>query len=98
MIGEKLKWNDIQDTLKTVHSLGDSNRPVFFGDTLVILVANDDGLSFASRNLGKSRLDLGVQGVPSHDDNYREILVDESQGTVLQLSSKDTYSWPNTFK
>ncbi len=89
MIRKKLKWNNVQDTLKTVHRLGDANCPILFGYTLVILVANDDGLSFASGNLGKSRLNLGVQRVPSHDDDHWQILINESQRTVLQLSSKD---------
>jgi hypothetical protein len=67
------------------------------------------GLSFTGSNLGKSRLNLGVERVLGHDeddaikserintvnlvgrstDDVRKVLVDQSERSVLELSSKD---------
>ena len=48
------------------------------------------GLSLSGTDLGKGRLDLGVERVSSHDEDNRHVLVDKCEGTVLEFSSEDT--------
>lgn len=89
VVAEQLKRDDVEQSLETINRLGHTNRLAALRDIQVVLVANDDRLSLASRNLRVRGLDLGVKRVLGHDDDNRHILVDESERTVLELSGED---------
>lgn len=91
VVAENLERNDVQQALKAVDGLGNTNCLDVGGDGIVTLVAKDDGLGLAGSDLSERRLDLGVERVLGHDDDNWHVLVDQSKGTVLELASQNTY-------
>lgn len=90
MVTEQLERDDVQDTLQAIDGLGHANRLAALGDALVVLVADDDRLGLARGDLRKGRLHLGVERILRHDDDHGHVLVDQGQGTVLELAGEDT--------
>lgn len=90
MVAQQLQRDDVQQSLETIDSLGNPDRLGFFRNALVAVIAQNDGLRLACGDLGEGGLDLGVERVLGHDNDDGHVLVDESEGTVLELSSKDT--------
>lgn len=90
VIAEELERDDVQQTLQTVHRLGNTDRPRVGRDRLITLIAQNDRRSLPGGDLGEGALDLGIQGVLGHDDDNRHVLIDESKGAVLQFTSEDT--------
>jgi hypothetical protein len=90
MVAQQLQWDDIQQSLQAIHSLGHPDGLYVLGDTLIVLIAHNDRLRFASGDLGEGGLDFGVERVASHDDDNWHVLVNQSEWTVLQFPSEDT--------
>ena len=90
MITEHLKGYDVEQALEAVDGLRHADTLDILRDTFITLVANDDGLCLAGSNLGKGRLDLGIERVTCHDDDHGHVLIDKRKRTVLQLSGEDT--------
>jgi len=93
VIAQNLERDDVQQPLQAVNRLWHTDRLGIRWDTLVAFVAQYDGLSLASSNLGQSGLDLGVERILGHDDDNRHVLIDQGKRTMLQLSSEDTCQW-----
>jgi hypothetical protein len=90
-VGNELKRDDVEETLKNVDGLGDLDL-LSLGrlELLIVGVADDDGLTTTSNNLL-----VGVEGLleevvtgEDHDDG--EVLIDQGQDTVLQLTRHDS--------
>ena len=90
MVTQNLKRDDVQQPLQAVNRLRDTDGLGIGRDTLVIFVAQHDGLSFASSNLGQGRLDLGVERILGHDDYNGHVLIDQGKRTMLKLPSENT--------
>ena len=60
VVTEQLQGDDIQQALQTIDSLGHANGLGALGDTLVVCIADDDGLCLSSGDLGEGGLHLGV--------------------------------------
>jgi hypothetical protein len=90
MVAEQLQRDNVEQTLEAVDRLRHSDLLNILRDTLITLIAYDDGLSLARSNLGERRLDLGVEGVTCHHNDHRHVLVDKRKRTVFQLPSEDT--------
>jgi hypothetical protein len=89
MIAQKLEGYNVKQTLQTVHSFWYTNSLCISRDAVVTLVAEDNRLCFAGSNLGKCRLNLGVQRILGHNNDNRHVLVDQGKRAVLELSGKD---------
>ncbi|KAI6754186.1 hypothetical protein HG530_012700 [Fusarium avenaceum] len=90
-VGNELKRDDVEETLKNVDGLGDLDL-LGLGrlELLIVGVADDDGLTTTSNNLL-----VGVEGLleevitgEDHDDG--EVLINQGQDTVLQLTRHDS--------
>ena len=90
VVAEQLQGDNVEQTLKAVDGLRHADSLNILRDTLIAFIAYDDGLGLARGNLGERRLDLGIERVTCHDDDYRHVLVDECKRTVFQLPGKDT--------
>ena len=91
MVAKQLQRDDVQDPLKAVDSAGDYNlAPASLLEHRVVIAADDDWLALAGGDLREGRLDLGVERVAGHDDDYRHVLVDERERAVLKFTSEDT--------
>ena len=91
MVAKQLQWDDIQDPLKAVDSARNYNlAPASLLERRVVIAADDDWLPLAGGNLGEGRLDLGVERIAGHNDDYWHVLVDERERTVLEFTSEDT--------
>lgn len=90
VVAQELEGNNVQQALETVDGSGNADGLDALGDTLITLIAENDGLGLAGGDLGKGGLDLGVERVLGHDDDDGHVLINEGKGTMLQLSSKDT--------
>lgn len=91
VVREELERDDSQETLKAVDGAGDTDGLHTRLDVLVVVVANDNGLTFSRCDLHERGLNLGVQRVLGHDQNDGHRLVNESERTVLELTGKDTF-------
>jgi hypothetical protein len=104
-VRQELERNNVDETLKTIDSSGDTDDLVGrVGNRVVIVIADDDRSTFSSGDLGKSRSDLGVERVSGHDEDdaenehgqanlayyLRKVLVHKRKGPVLELSSEDS--------
>jgi hypothetical protein len=90
VITEQLQRDDIQQPLQAIYSLGNTNGLGVLRNAVIILVAHNDGLRFASCDLGKGGLHLGIERVASHNDDDWHVLIDQSEWAVFQFTSKDT--------
>lgn len=91
MVAKQLQRDDIQDPLKAVDSARDYNlAPAGLLERRVVIAADDDWLPLAGGNLREGRLDLGVERIAGHDDDYWHVLVDERERAVLEFTSEDT--------
>lgn len=90
-VGNELERNDVEETLEDVNCLGDLDLLGLGSlELLIVGVADDDGLTTTSNNLL-----VGVEGLleevitgQDHDDG--EVLIDQGQDTVLQLTRHDS--------
>ncbi|CAF3449092.1 unnamed protein product [Fusarium graminearum] len=90
-VGNELERNDVEETLEDVNGLGDLDLLGLGSlELLIVGVADDDGLTTTSNNLL-----VGVEGLleevitgQDHDDG--EVLIDQGQDTVLQLTRHDS--------
>jgi hypothetical protein len=89
VVTEQLQGYNVEQTLKAVDGLRHADSLNILRDTLITLIAYDDGLGLARGNLGERRLDLGVESVTCHNDDHRHVLVDKRERSVFQLPSKD---------
>ena len=97
VVAEELEGNDVENALETVDSPGYDDRLVLPAivfvsaviDSWVILAADDDGGTLSSGDLGQGVLNLGVQRVARHDNDYRHVLVNQRQRAVLQLAGEN---------
>ena len=90
VVTEQLEGDNVEQTLEAVDALGHAYLLNILRDTLITLIAYDDGLGLARGNLREGRLDLGVERVTCHHNDHRHVLVDKRKRTVFQLSSEDT--------
>ncbi len=90
MITEQLQRDDIQQPLQAIYSLGNADGLGILRDAFIILIAHNDGLRFAGRDLSKGGLNFGVERIASHDDDDWHILVDQSERAVFQFTGQDT--------
>ncbi len=90
VVAKQLQGDNVEQALKAVNSLRHADSLNILRDTLIALIAYDDGLGLARGNLGERRLDLGVERVTCHNNDHRHVLVDKCKRTVFQLPSKDT--------
>jgi hypothetical protein len=67
MIREELKRNNCKKTLQAIDCSRDSNSLCICSNILIVVVANDNGLTFTSSNLHESRLYLWIERVFCHD-------------------------------
>ena len=90
MVAEQLERNDVQQALKAVNSPRQADGLRALRDAFVSLITDDDGLGFASRDLRKRGLHLGIEGILGHDDDDGHILVHQCKWSVLELTRKNT--------
>ncbi|KAG7230253.1 hypothetical protein INR49_024357, partial [Caranx melampygus] len=96
---QELQGNDTEDTLQTVHGLGQLNGLVgILSHLRVVLTTQDDGPTLMARrkktyrsgsDLLQSILALNIAGVSHDDHDDWHVFVNECQGTVFQLPSQD---------
>ena len=89
VVTEELQRNDVQEPLKNIDSLWYTDGLNTLLDAIITFVTNDNGLGFASGDLGEGRLNLGIQRILRHDNDHGHVFVDQGQRTVLQFTSKD---------
>ena len=85
-----MEGNDVDDTLKAVDSLGNSKEgKLRVGEGGITLGDHDDWVALACCDLVDGVLDLrgAVVARGHHDDGHK--LIDEGEGTVLELASED---------
>lgn len=90
VVAEQLQRDDVQQALQAVDGLRHADGFDVGRDSVVILVADDDGLRLARGDLRECGLHLGEIRVTGHDDDDGHVLVDEGKGTVLQFAGQDT--------
>lgn len=61
VVTEQLEGDNVEQTLEAVDALGHAYLLNILRDTLITLIAYDDGLGLARGNLREGRLDLGVE-------------------------------------
>lgn len=86
VITQQLERDDVQDTLQHITRLGHADRLRVLRHRLVVLIADDDRLRLARRDLRERALHLRVQRIARHDDDHGHVLVDERERAVLQLA------------
>lgn len=89
VVTEELQRNDVQEPLHNIDSLGYTDGLDTLLDAIITIVADNDGMGFASGDLCKGRLNLGVQRILRHDDDHRHVFVNQGQWTVLQFTRED---------
>ena len=89
VVTQELQRDDVQEPLQSIDSLGYTDCLHTLLDAIITVVANDDGLGFASGDLCKGRLNLGVQRILRHDDDHGHVFVNQGQRTVLQFTRED---------
>lgn len=91
VVGEQLEGDDVDDSLQAVNGCRDSEEGIgTLVEAGVSLGAHDDWVTLASCDLVDGVLHL-VEGTilgGNHDDGHE--LINESKGTVLQLTGQDT--------
>lgn len=90
MVRKDLQRNDVQQPLQAIDCPGNTDCLAIGRNGFVSVVAEHNGLCFTSSNLSIGRLDLGVEGVLSHDDEDRHIFINKSQRSMFELASEDT--------
>jgi len=90
VVAQNLKRDDVQQPLQAINSLGNADRLGTQRDTIVALIAQNDGLGLPGSDLRERRLDLGIQRVLGHDDNDGHVFVNQRKRSVLELASEDT--------
>jgi hypothetical protein len=89
-VGHQLQGNDVEKSLETVDSLGHLDLLTgLVSELLIVLVADDDGTSTTSNNLLVGVQGLAEDSVTGKDHDDGEVLIDQSQNSVLQLSGHD---------
>jgi len=90
MVAKELERNDVKETLKSIHGLGNADSGRVRGDALITVITKNDRPSLTSSDLSECRLNLGVQGILCHDDNDRHVLINERKRTMFEFASKNT--------
>ena len=96
MIAEQLQGDDVEQTLEAVDRLRHADSLDILCNTIIALVAYDDGMRLAGRNLGEGGLDLRIERVTCHDDDHGHVLIDKRERAVLQLPGEDTWQPKNS--
>jgi hypothetical protein len=99
MVAQELEGNDVKDALEAVDSGRDEDGLVAAAGVLVcaatdgriVAIADNDGSALTSGDLGECRLNFWIEGIASHDEDDGHVFIDESQRTVLEFTSEDTY-------
>jgi hypothetical protein len=89
VIREKLQWYDVDNALKAVYTLRNTDRRVLHRNAIIAFIADNNRLSMPGRDLSKSILHLGVQRIPCHNDYDGEALIYQSKRPMLQLPGEN---------
>lgn len=89
VITQQLERDDVQNALQHITRLRHTDRLRVLRHRRVVLIADDDRLRLARRDLRERALHLRVQRVARHDDDHRHVLVDERERAVLELARED---------
>jgi hypothetical protein len=69
VVGQQLEGDDVDEALKAVDGVGHSDESVVGIERVVVVVADNDGLTLSGLDLLEGRLDLGVKTVLGHDQD-----------------------------
>jgi hypothetical protein len=90
-VRHELQGNDVDQTLQTVDVGGDLDLVrLVSGELRVVLVADDDGSSATGNDLLVGVERLGEDVVTGQDHDNGEVLVNQGEDTVLELSRHDS--------